>query len=161
MKKLFALVAAISIALPIYGATISAPSVQDVRFAQNTNTDGLVIPPMAVTHPAAEYTMLAFTSKVEGNVIVQAHFDENGNINSLKIVRGLGYGLDENAMSALLNWRFAPALQNGLPVTAVAEVEVPFKLSSVNELQLIHRAAERNRQIRCARHPDLWPACRK
>ena len=33
-----------------------------------------------------------------GIVIVQAYFDADGNITVLKVVKGLGYGLDENAL---------------------------------------------------------------
>ena len=65
-------------------------------------------------------------------MIVQAEFDEYGNITVLKVVKGLGYGLDENALAALQNWRFAPALRDRLPVTAIAEIEVPFKLRQAN-----------------------------
>jgi TonB family protein len=61
-------------------------------------------------------------------VFVQAYFDENGNVTVLRVVKGLGYGLDENALAAIKAWRFAPALSNGLPVSAVADIEVPFRL---------------------------------
>jgi hypothetical protein len=43
-------------------------------------------------------------------------------------MRGLGYGPDESALAALKNWRFSPALRDGLPVSAVAEIEIPFLL---------------------------------
>jgi hypothetical protein len=67
-------------------------------------------------------------------------------------VKGLGYGLDENALAALEAWRFAPALRNGLPVSAVAEIEIHFnianeKLRQVHlELQRMHQDLERVRQ---------------
>jgi periplasmic protein TonB len=61
-------------------------------------------------------------------VIVQAYFDPKGNATLLKVVKGLGYGLDENALTALKEWRFSPAPQNGLPVSAMAKIEVPFIL---------------------------------
>jgi TonB family protein len=63
-------------------------------------------------------------------VIVQAYFDPDGNVTVLKVKKGLGYGLDENALVALKDWRFSPALRNGLPVSAVAEIEVPFNIEN-------------------------------
>ena len=99
-----------------------------MRFAQEISTTDLVTPPKVLTHPAAAYTNEAVQRGVQGNVIVQAYFDADGNITVLKVVKGLGYGLDENALAALKDWRFSPALSNGLPVSAVAEIEVPFQL---------------------------------
>ena len=106
----------------------STPSVQNVRFAPEIGPTDLVTPPKVLTHPAALYTDEARKLGIQGNVVVQAYFEADGNITVLKVVNGLGYGLDENALAALKDWRFAPALQNGLPVSAVAEIEVPFNI---------------------------------
>ena len=53
----------------------------------------------------------------------------------LKVVKGLGYGLDEAALKALQGLRFAPALRNGLPVTAIAEIEVTFRMRAVERFE--------------------------
>lgn len=127
MKSNIVLFTLFCAALTADASTIS--SVQNVRFSQDVSAVDLVIPPQVVTHPAAVYTDEARLRVIEGAVVVQARFDEGGNITVLRVVRGLGYGLDENALAALKEWRFSPALQNGLPVTAIAEIEVPFKLS--------------------------------
>ena len=58
--------------------------------------------------------------------------------------------------------RFSPAIRNGERVSVIAEIEIPFKLSTVDERELLRRASEKNRQIRCMNHPDLWARqCRK
>jgi TonB family protein len=103
----------------------SNPSIQNVRFAHEISATDLVTPPHVLTHPEAVYTDEARKRGVQGSVIVQAYFDADGTITVLKVVNGLGYGLDESALAALKDWRFARALQNGLPVSAVAEIEVP------------------------------------
>ncbi len=41
-------------------------------------------------------------------------------------MKGLGYGLDENALTALKDWRFSPAVRNGERVSVIAEIEIPF-----------------------------------
>src|SRR5215467_14272973 len=102
-------------------ATTSTPSVQNVRFAQESSPVNVVTPPKVLTHPAAVYTDEARRRGIRGSVSVQAYFDADGSITVLKVVKGLGYGLDENALAALKDWRFSPALQNGLPVSAVGE----------------------------------------
>ena len=58
------------------------------------------------------------------------------------MIKGLGYGLDEAALQALKGWQFSPALRNGLPVTAVAEIEVPFRLPDHE-----HRIEELKRRL--------------
>ena len=83
---------------------------------------------------------------IEGSVIVQAQFDEYGSATVLKVIKGLGYGLDEAALQALKGWRFSPALRNGLPVTAVAEIEVPFRLYDLERrIQELKRRVEEGR----------------
>jgi TonB family protein len=161
MKKFIALVSVVACALPAHAEAVSATSIQDVRIAQQTIPNA-VIPPRINSHPAADYTFRAYGAKVEGNVIVQAHVDADGNFTVLKVIKGLGYGLDENALAALQHWRFSPAMRDGERVSVIAEIEIPFKLSTVNERELLHRVSERNRQIRCTNHPDLWARqCRK
>jgi len=129
MKRTLLLFTLLCVAVTVHAASISTPSVQNVRFAPETSATDLVAPPQVLTHPAPVYTDDARRRGIQGNVIVQAYFDENGNITVLNVVKGLGYGLDENALSTLKAWRFSPALRDGLPVRAVAEIEVPFRLA--------------------------------
>jgi TonB family protein len=77
-----------------------------VRFAQEISPTDLVTPPHALTHPPAAYTDAARKLGIQGKVVVQAYFDADGKATALKVVKGLGYGLDENAFAALSTWRF-------------------------------------------------------
>ena len=52
----------------------------------------------------------------------------DGSVGDVKVLRGLGSGLDERAVSAVRNWRFAPARRLGAPVDVIVEVEVEFSL---------------------------------
>jgi len=128
MKSTLVLFTLLFAALTAHAASISTPSVQNVRFAQEISPTDLVTPPKVLSHPAAVYTDEARTQRIQGNVVVQAYFDAYGNITVLRVVKGLGYGLDENALAALKNWRFSAALRDGLPVSAIADIEVPFRL---------------------------------
>ena len=128
MRRTLVLFALLYGTITVHAASTSTPSVQNVRFAPEISPTDLVIPPRVLTHPAAIYTDEARKLGIQGNVVVQAYFDAYGNISVLRVVKGLGYGLDEAAVAALQGWRFAPALRDGLPVSAVAEIEVPFQL---------------------------------
>jgi TonB family protein len=133
-------------ALTAHAAPISTPSVQNVRFAQDISPTDLVTPPKVLSHPAALYTDEARRRGIEGSVVVQAQFDEYGSATVLKLIKGLGYGLDEAALEALKGWRFSPALRNGLPVTAIAEIEVPFRLPDLERIKELKRRLEEVRQ---------------
>jgi protein TonB len=47
----------------------------------------------------------------------------------IKVVRGLGSGLDEKAVECLQQWRFTPAMRNGEPVPEKASVEINFRIA--------------------------------
>jgi len=111
-------------------------STQDVRFTEKTIPNGIVAPPLVLDHPNPAYTNEARRRGIEGNVIVQAQFDADGNVKVLRIVRGLGYGLDENALAALQNWIFAPAVKNGQRVSVIAEIEIPFRMPDLERIRL-------------------------
>ena len=87
-----------------------------------------VIPPLAIHQPKPEYTELARKDKVEGVVVVSLVVDEQGLPQHLKVTRGLGDGLDENAIKAVKQYRFNPAMENGKPVAVYLNIEVDFKL---------------------------------
>ena len=53
---------------------------------------------------------------------------EDGQPRRLRILRGLGLGLDEKAIEAVSRWKFKPAQRNGHPVRAAATIEVNFRL---------------------------------
>jgi TonB family protein len=84
-------------------------------------------PPIALAHPTPAYTVEALQQGLEGEVIVRAAFDIDGNFEVLEVIEGLGYGLDEAALAALSNWRFRPAYRNGRRVPVVANVVVEYR----------------------------------
>ena len=52
----------------------------------------------------------------------------DGIAHNMRIVRGLGLGLDDKAREAIAQWRFKPSLKDGQPVTVAAQIEVNFRL---------------------------------
>jgi TonB family protein len=86
------------------------------------------------TPEIAEYTTPPLYSDearrlgVEGIVTAQAHVDESGNVTGVRVVKGLGLGLDQNALVALRQWRFRPGTRDGSPIAMDVEVEVEFTM---------------------------------
>ena len=67
-------------------------------------------------------------AKYQGVVVLSAIVRKDGTIEILKVVRGLGLGLDENAIQALKQWKFRPGMKNGVPVDVALNIEVNFSL---------------------------------
>jgi TonB family protein len=79
--------------------------------------------------PKPAYTDEARAKKIEGDVLVQVVFTASGQVQVLRVVRGLGYGLDESAEAAARQIRFRPAQQDGQPVDSPAIAHITFALA--------------------------------
>lgn len=83
-----------------------------------------------VSKPKPAYTSEARLNKIEGEVLLEMQFSASGEARVLRLVRGLGYGLDENAVAAALGIRFHPATRDGAAVDSAALVHIVFQLAN-------------------------------
>jgi protein TonB len=89
---------------------------------------GGVSAPTVVFRVEPTYSEEARKAKYQGVVVLSAIVRKDGSIEILKVVRGLGLGLDENAIQALKQWKFRPGMRNGIPVDVALNIEVNFSL---------------------------------
>ena len=89
---------------------------------------GGISAPQAVSTPDPEYTEEARLAKTQGKCILWMIVDDTGKPRNIRVVRGLGFGLDAKAIEAVQQWRFQPALKDGKPVNVQISVEVGFHL---------------------------------
>lgn len=82
-----------------------------------------------VFKPTPEYTDEARSARIEGTVSLELEFTAAGDVRVLRVVSGLGHGLDEAARQAALRIRFRPAQSDGRPVDSRATVHITFRLS--------------------------------
>jgi protein TonB len=82
--------------------------------------------PRSVPQPA--YTDAARAAAVEGKVRVQLTVDETGRVVSVKLLQGLGHGLDEAALAAAKQAEFEPAVRCGKPTSATFNISMRFNL---------------------------------
>ena len=75
-----------------------------------------------------EFSEEARKAKYQGTVLMTIEVGEDGKPHRLRILRGLGLGLDEKAIEAVSRWIFKPAQRNGRPIRAAATIEVNFRL---------------------------------
>jgi protein TonB len=94
-------------------------------------TDGCDEPPVKpkpISVPQPSYTDDAQAAAIEGKVRVQLTVDESGKVIDVKLIQGLGHGLDEAALQAARRATFEPALRCGRPAQATFTIAMRFKL---------------------------------
>ena len=89
---------------------------------------GGISAPEAISAPDPEYTEEARRAKTQGTCILGLIVDTAGRPRDIRVVRGLGYGLDAKAIAAVQQWRFHPSMKDGMPVDVQIRVEVAFRL---------------------------------
>jgi TonB family protein len=78
--------------------------------------------------PEPEFSEAARHEKYQGTLVMDMIVDETGKVRQPRITRPLGMGLDENAVSTVLRWKFDPAKMDGKPVPVFLRIEFSFNL---------------------------------
>jgi TonB family protein len=89
---------------------------------------GEVRAPVPVLQPEAHYTTAARRKHIEGRCIVSLIVDALGMPQNPRVVRSLDPGLDQNALDAVMKYRFKPAMKGSVPVPVMIWIEVTFRL---------------------------------
>jgi protein TonB len=91
-------------------------------------------PGSGITAPAIlhevkpDYTEEGRRRNLEGDVVLEIVVRRDGTVGNVKLLQGLGAGLDQRATEAVRQWRFSPARRYGTPVDVIVEVAMEFKL---------------------------------
>jgi TonB family protein len=110
----------------LIGAGVLLAATQDKEPVYKIGGD--VNAPAVTTKVEPEYTDEARANKIQGAVLLSVIVNRSGLPNDIAVVRGLDAGLDQAAINAIQQWRFAPATKAGEPVSVKAQIEVHFRL---------------------------------
>lgn len=88
-----------------------------------------VVPAEILSKPVPVYTDEARAKRIEGEVLLEVVLEASGKVQVLRVVRGLGHGLDEAAERAAQQIRFKPALRDGQPADSSAVLHIIFQLA--------------------------------
>jgi protein TonB len=77
---------------------------------------------------APSYPAGARANGVEGDVGLELVVDDDGIVESARVVRSVGQGLDQSALQAIRQFRFAPATKDGHPVHVRMGWSMQFRL---------------------------------
>jgi TonB family protein len=86
------------------------------------------VPPRLLREVKADYTEAARQSGIAGEVVLEIVVRRDGSVGDVNVLQGLGGGLNERAVQAVRQWRFAPAQRQGSAVDVIVEVAVEFTL---------------------------------
>ncbi len=78
--------------------------------------------------PEPDYSDAARKERYQGMLVMGIIVNETGKVQEPKLIRPLGMGLDEKAISKVLTWKFDPAKMDDKPVPVILRIEVSFNL---------------------------------
>lgn len=85
--------------------------------------------PVLLKKVTPQYTEEGRLARAEGIVVLEAIIRKNGSVDNFKVIRSLGYGLDEAAIHTVANeWRFKPATYKGKNIDYPVQIEVTFQV---------------------------------
>ena len=116
---------------PFKGATLALsdrPSQPSGKLAQPLNRVGAVTAPLPIKTVEAIFSDYARRERIQGACLILLVVDAHGMPQNLHVVKSLEPSLDQNAMYAISQYRFKPAMFNGTPVPVMIKIEVDFQL---------------------------------
>jgi TonB family protein len=85
--------------------------------------------PICVFCPQPSFSREAVDAKIQGSIFIEAVISRDGRTQQIRVLHGLGYGLDENAREIVRTWRFRPALgPDGRAADVRMVIELAFRL---------------------------------
>jgi TonB family protein len=81
-----------------------------------------VRPAYPIEFPNPPVSRADFPEGFQGDVIVEVTIDKLGNVIEMKLLHGVGRGIDEKVMATLRSWRYKPAMMDGEPVAEKHDV---------------------------------------
>jgi len=107
----------------------AVPVVVPIRTKHAENAASKTLSAEIISKPSPIYTDEARKLHIEGEVLLEVVFESNSKVRVVRVVRGLGHGLDEAAAKAAEQIRFRPAQQDGQPVDFPAVLHILFQLA--------------------------------
>jgi len=86
--------------------------------------------PRLIREIKPQYTAQAMRAKIQGEVLLECIVQPDGSVGNIRVVRSLdaAFGLDQEAIKAARQWRFAPGTKQGEPVPVLVTIAIAFTL---------------------------------
>ena len=96
--------------------------------AQASKIGNGIAAPMLLHKIEPSYSFEARAAKAQGTVVLFVVIGTDGTASDVQLRKGVGYGLDEQALDAVAQWTFKPGMRDGMAVPVQASIEVNFRL---------------------------------
>ena len=83
--------------------------------------------PKVVHRVEPKYSESAREAKIDGVVVLSAVISTDGKAEKIVVLRKLEPSLDQNAITAVEQWKFEPGTREGVPVRVKATIEINFR----------------------------------
>lgn len=132
-----------AIALSLAALLLQAPPPPPAGETVQWPASGIVPPgtpgvtsPRLLKEVKPRYPREAMAAGIEGVVVLEVIVEPDGSVGPARVTRSLDtvYGLDEEALRAIKEWRFVPARRDGTPVRTAINIELSFSLRGRLEL---------------------------
>lgn len=84
--------------------------------------------PSCYNRPEPGYSDAAGEARFQGTLLLEATIRSDGNISDIKVLRGVPFGLNDQARKTVAGWKCKPALLNGTPIATRVPIEIMFRL---------------------------------
>jgi TonB family protein len=87
-----------------------------------------VVPPTLLKQVMPKYTADALRQRVQGTVVLEVVVSREGIPAAIRVTHSLDAGLDDEAIAAIRNWRFAPGRVGNTPVDVLVTILLDFNV---------------------------------
>jgi protein TonB len=86
--------------------------------------------PVPIYHPDPPLTEQARKAGVSPKANLYVTVSRDGDVQDVRVAKGLGLGLDRRAVETVKGWKFRPGMHDGYPVAVRMKMEVSFAESA-------------------------------
>jgi TonB family protein len=105
------------------------PAPPTVRSRPAEPAPAKVTPAEILSKPTPIYTSEARSLHIQGEVLLEVVLEATGKLRVVRVVRGLGHGLDDEAVREAEQIRFKPAVRDGQPADSTVVLHFIFQLA--------------------------------
>ncbi len=109
-------------------ADADVPAAPTVR-SHPAETAARALPAEILSKPTPIYTQEARSLRIQGEVLLEVVLEASGSLRVVRVVHGLGHGLDDNAVKAAEQIHFKPAMRDGQPADSTVVLHIIFQLA--------------------------------
>lgn len=117
-----------SFTVPAEASHLFIPNVQEDPYLAVADVMPEPVGGLEALYKKISYPEIAKRTNVEGRVYLLAYINENGGVDKVDVIRGIGGGCDEAAVKAVKDQKFTPGKSNGTNVKVKLSIPVIFKL---------------------------------